>query len=91
MKIAIIGCGNMGQGLAQRLSNTTQVSFYDRNPEKTGKLEQAGFGKAFSDCAQMIEQADMVILAVKPQSLKETANQIADNLKEHHLQPRRLR
>jgi pyrroline-5-carboxylate reductase len=83
MKIAVIGCGNMGKGLVKRLSTTSQVSFYDRNPEKTSKLEQEGFGKAYSDCTQMIKNADMVILAVKPQNLKEAATLIGNNLNEH--------
>lgn len=80
-KIAIIGCGNMGRGLAQRLSKTSQLSFYDRNSEKTNKLEQEGYGKAYTDIEQALKDAELVILAVKPQNLKEAANLIGNKLK----------
>ena len=38
MQIAIIGCGNMGGGLAQRLSQTNQLFLYDHHMEKAEHL-----------------------------------------------------
>ncbi len=71
MNITIIGCGNMGNGLAERLSKTNQVSLYDRHFEKAQKIEQSGYGKAYTEIKNAIDQSELVILAIKPQNLKE--------------------
>jgi pyrroline-5-carboxylate reductase len=80
--MTIVGCGNMGNGLAQRLSTTHQLSFYDHHVEKTEKLEQQGYGKAFKDIKDALHQSELIILAVKPQNLKEAASLIHRELKE---------
>lgn len=84
MKITIIGCGNMGQALAQRLSPTTQLFFYDHNKEKAELLEQQGHGTA---CKNMIEafSSEIIILAVKPQNLNELAELITEKLKDNQM------
>ncbi len=42
----IIGCGNMGKAMAERLSKGHQLFLYDHNIEKALQLEREGYGKA---------------------------------------------
>lgn len=71
MRITIIGCGNMGTAFAERLSDTYKVSFYDRNIEKANKLEAQGYGKAIHSIKEATKEADVIILAIKPQNFEE--------------------
>ncbi|MBA2367944.1 MAG: pyrroline-5-carboxylate reductase [Candidatus Protochlamydia sp.] len=80
MQIAIIGCGNMGRGLAQRLSKTHQLFLFDRHFDKAEKLGHEGYGIACKDINQNLISSAMVILAVKPQDLKEAAQLIGNKL-----------
>lgn len=85
MQITIIGCGNMGQGLAQRLSQTNQLFLYDHNNEKSELLAQKGYGKACTSIMEALRSSEMIILAVKPQNLKEVAESIKDNLRDSQM------
>lgn len=85
MKIAIIGCGNMGKGISQRLSKGNQLFFYDRHEKKSGQLEEAGLGTACKDLQEGLSQAEMVILAVKPQNLEEAAKLIGKEIKKDQI------
>ena len=76
MLVAIIGCGNMGSALAGRLSKTHQLYFYDHHIEKAEKLEQEGYGKVCRDIKEATDLAELIILAVKPQNIKEVGNLI---------------
>jgi pyrroline-5-carboxylate reductase len=80
MKIAMIGCGNMGRGLAERLSQANQLFLYDRHKEKLEKLAKEGHGKACSEIEEALGQAEMVILAVKPQNIEDAADLIKKGL-----------
>jgi len=80
MQIAIIGCGNMGRALAQRLSQTHQLFFYDHHPEKAASLAQEGYGKACKTLQEVLHPSAVLILAIKPQGLKEAASGIKDLL-----------
>lgn len=82
MQITIIGCGNMGSGLAQRLSQTNQLFLYDHNNEKSKFLAQEGYGKACTTIIEALSSSRIIILAVKPQNLKELAELIKDHLKD---------
>lgn len=72
-KITIIGCGNMGQALAKRLSPTNELFFYDRNREKVEDLEKKGYGTACSNIIEAVCSSEIIILAIKPQNLKQVA------------------
>jgi pyrroline-5-carboxylate reductase len=85
MQIAIIGCGTMGSGLAQRLSETCRLCFYDRNSEKAKKLEKAGYGKAYKGLKDALQGSEWVILAIKPQNLKEASEAIRKELKKDQI------
>lgn len=75
MKIAIIGCGNMGGAIAERLSKDHELYLYDRHPEK---MEH---GKACKTIEEAVDQAETVILAIKPQGL----NAVKFSLRENQL------
>lgn len=85
MKMTIIGCGSMGQGLAQRLSTTNQLCLYDHHLEKAEILERNGHGKSYRDIKEALHHSEIVILAVKPQSLKEVVTLIGKELKKEQL------
>lgn len=85
MQITIIGCGNMGRALAQRLAERNQLYFYDRHPEKAEALALEGFGTACSDIQESVQSSSIIILAVKPQNLSEVAAPVAQALKEEQI------
>lgn len=75
----------MGKALAQRLSETHQLYFYDRCVEKAEILEREGYGKASQDIKQALHRSEMVILAVKPQNFKEVVALIEQELKKEQV------
>lgn len=85
MQIAIIGCGNMGTALAQRLSQTNQLFLYDHHIEKADHLAQEGYGEACKEARNALNTAEMIILAVKPQNLKQAMIMIKDDLKQNQV------
>lgn len=85
MKIGIIGCGNMGEGLARRLSEKYPILLYDRHEQKREKLASEIKGKASDSAAQLASEADVIILAIKPHHFSEVAVQIYQSLKPEQL------
>ena len=83
MKITIIGCGNMGKGLAQRLSTDQTLYFYDKYFEKAQDLQDQRYGIACQDVQECLSNSAIIILAVKPQDLAETAHLIRSILPQH--------
>lgn len=81
MKIAIIGCGNMGGAIAKGLSKTNQLFLYDRHIEKTEKLAHEGCGKACKGISEAVDAAEVIILAIKPQDISQLAKTLKDSLK----------
>lgn len=85
MKIAIIGCGNMGKALASRLSKFHQLFFYDHHVEKALNLEHEGCGTACNDIKDALIKSEIIILAIKPQSLKHLTEMIKDKISDNQL------
>ncbi len=81
MRIAIIGCGNMGTGLAEQLSSDHQLFLHDRDWNWTQELAQQLKEEACQYSIQAIDKAQLIFLAVKPQNLKEVSQQIESHLK----------
>lgn len=84
VKIAIIGCGNMGAAIAERLSAKGQLLFFDRNPEKIQVLVDKGFGKPANSLREAITESPLVLLAIKPQNLEQSATAINESLTPDH-------
>lgn len=72
MKILIIGGGNMGSTYAQsflrsHIANGDSMMILEKSPEKAAQLAERNVGKVFAHPSECVPQADLVILAVKPQ------------------------
>ena len=85
MQIAIIGCGNMGKALGQRLSQSNQLFFYDHHREKAEHLAKEGYGKACKDVSDALRPSEMILVAVKPQNLKQAAALIKNDLQDNQI------
>ena len=72
MKILIVGGGNMGLTYARSLLNAHIVTednlmILEKSNEKAGFIEKQNVGQVFGEPGQYIKEADLIILAVKPQ------------------------
>lgn len=85
MKIAIIGCGNMGGGMARTLSKSHQLALFDRHEERVRKLAQETKGNACKTSAEAIEGSEIVIIAIKPQDLNDIAEELNKSLTKDQL------
>lgn len=80
-KIGIVGFGNMGSAIGQRLKPKYQIIAFDKDKNKTDNL--AGIALA-DNITDLLSRAGIVILAVKPQDfdnvLREIKNCAAEKL-----------
>ncbi|RTY90838.1 pyrroline-5-carboxylate reductase [Flavobacterium sp. GT3R68] len=79
MNIHIIGGGNLGVAIAiglSKYSKNTNITVTRRNTESIQYLRQSGITVA-SDNTFQIQQADVIILAVKPHQTATVLNEIA--------------
>lgn len=72
MKILIIGGGNMGFTYAQsflraHITSPEQMMILEKSPEKAAELAARQVGTVFGSPKECVPQADLIILAVKPQ------------------------
>lgn len=77
MKITFIGGGNMASaliaGLAGQLTAGADIHVVDPNPEQLGRLAD-GFGVSTAlTVGDVVGQSDVIVLAVKPQQMREVA------------------
>jgi len=75
----------MGGALAKRLSQTNQIFLYNQHSNKAEQLAQAGYGKACKEIKEALTPAEMIILAVKPQNLKQVAALVKDELQKSQM------
>lgn len=83
MKIHIIGGGNLGVAIALGISKYTkenQVAVTRRNTGAIAYLEKAGIAVS-SDNTFQIEEADIIILTVKPYQVEKVLEEIAPKIK----------
>jgi len=89
--ICFIGGGNMATsligGLIAQGHPADSISVSDPNESQRSELEQKFSIKTFSDCAPAMENADIVVLAVKPQIMKAVASDVAIAAKQSAKQP----
>ncbi|MDP4144853.1 MAG: NAD(P)-binding domain-containing protein [Bacillota bacterium] len=79
IKIGIIGCGHLGQAIAESLINhefrkENILISYKNNPSTYKKISQLGLTSCISENKKIFNEADVIFIAIKPQdimSLKE--------------------
>ncbi len=72
MKVAIIGCGNMGMAFANsfiqyNLVQKADMLLVEKNQERGAQLQEQKSGIVVDTISSKISQADLIILSVKPQ------------------------
>lgn len=83
MRVAIIGCGVMGNAFAEQFAkNGHSLVLCDRNPEKGTDLADKLDADYVEDPSVAAHQADVVLLAIKPKDLTQLAIKIGklDNI-----------
>lgn len=85
MKIAIVGCGNMGMAFARSfiqydLVKKENLLLIEKSKERCDVLQAAREGVVVSTINERIGTADLVILSVKPQDFSLVATELAPHL-----------
>ncbi len=86
-KLAFIGCGNMGQcligGLLQDGYPAENIRVSDPDTERLAHLREHYSINTTNDNLEAVADAEIVILAVKPQALKSVVAELADSIIEN--------
>jgi pyrroline-5-carboxylate reductase len=72
-KVGIIGYGNMGRAIAERIKDKYAVAVFDQDKLKTSALKDILLAQ---DPVELVKQSDVIILAIKPQDFDALLNQI---------------
>jgi len=74
-KIGIIGFGNMGSAIAERIKRTYRVIVFDKDVKKINALEGIEVAK---EVRRLVGKSEVIILAVKPQDFDGLLQEIKD-------------
>ncbi len=90
MKIAIIGCGNMGMAFANsfvqyNLVNASDLLLIEKNAERGAVLQAQKAGVVVDTISSKIQEVDLIILSVKPQDFQSVAAEIKNFIKENQV------
>lgn len=77
--IGIIGFGNMGSAIAERIKKKYQLFVFDKDKNKTENLKDIEVSDNIID---LVKQTDAVILAVKPQDFGSVLEEIKQHVKD---------
>lgn len=83
--LAVIGAGNMGQALLggvlrSGITSKERIVVSDIEPTRLDKVVQSFGVRSAPSNAKAVEEAQVILLAVKPQNLQTVAEQIGDEL-----------
>ncbi|OYQ11788.1 pyrroline-5-carboxylate reductase [Pseudomonas mandelii] len=88
-RIAFIGAGNMAAsligGLRAKGLDAAQIRASDPGAETRAKVQAEHGVEVFADNADAIQDADVVVLAVKPQAMKAVCESLRPSLQPHQL------
>jgi pyrroline-5-carboxylate reductase len=76
-KVGIIGYGNMGRAIAERIKDKYAVVVFDKDKHKISNLKNTIVAQTL---AQLVEQSEIIILAVKPQDFVSVLDEIKSGL-----------
>ena len=76
-RIGIIGFGNMGQAIAEQLKGDYTIYCFDKDITKSKDLSGI---EATKTMAELVNKAEVVILAVKPQDFESVLEEIKSNI-----------
>ncbi len=82
MKIGIIGCGNMGEAVikSHQLPVTShQLIASDKSKKRRDYIRKKYRISVIKDNIELVKKSEIVILAIKPQDIKEVLGEIARN------------
>lgn len=87
LTLGVIGTGNMGGSIisgviSSGLYTPEQIWACNRGPEKLARLQEAWHFKSAETALQVVENSDVIILAVKPQDLMKLLGEISPGLSE---------
>ncbi len=88
-KIGIIGAGNLGKSLARGWVkfgglNPKNIGIFRRNVSHLQSLKEEGF-ETFASNIDLVENAEIIVLAVLPQQINEVLNDIKSSLRSNQL------
>lgn len=78
-KIGIVGFGNMGSSIAQRIKSKYQLIVFDKDREKSKGISGIRVADSIVD---LFNEAEVLILAVKPQDFDSLLDEIKNFVKE---------
>ncbi|MDP1853355.1 MAG: pyrroline-5-carboxylate reductase [Candidatus Omnitrophota bacterium] len=74
-KIGIIGAGNMGSAIAERIKRKYHLFVFDKDKEKVNRFKGV---KLSENSSELAKNADVIILAVKPQDFDFVLGEVKD-------------
>jgi len=78
-KVGIIGCGNMGAAIADKIKTAFDILVFDKDKAKISNIRGINTVVAIKN---LMQEADVVILAVKPQDFEIVLGEIKDDATE---------
>ena len=86
MKLAVIGAGNMGmsyaEGIIQKSHEVAQpILVLDNDPKKVENINRNKAYKASTSAAEILPEADYILLAIKPQIFAKVGKELAAHIK----------
>ena len=89
MRIAFIGAGNMASsligGLLAKGLDAAQIRASDPGAETRARVSAEHGIELFADNAQVVQDADVIVIAVKPQVMKAVCQDLRAHLEPHQL------
>ncbi len=76
MKIGFIGAGNMGQAYIKSLKKE-EIYFVEKNIELIEKIEKETNAKHLENIKSLVENVEVIVLAIKPQVLDSVLDQLS--------------